>query len=85
MNRRGIRRTCEGFVTSDKMDKTVVVEVRRATAHPLYGKVLRRTSRLKAHDESNECRVGDYVMLAECRPLSKEKNWRVVQVLARSE
>jgi len=85
MNRRGIRRTCEGFITSDKMDKTVVVEVRRLTAHPLYGKVLRRTSRLKAHDENNECRVGDYVMLAECRPLSKEKNWRVVQVLARSE
>ena len=85
MNRRGTRRTCEGIVTSDKMDKTVVVAVRRLTAHPLYGKVMRRTGKLKAHDETNECRRGDRVLLAECRPLSKEKNWRVVQVLARAE
>ncbi|MGD9495933.1 MAG: 30S ribosomal protein S17 [Armatimonadota bacterium] len=76
--------TREGTVVSDKMDKTVVVEVERTTRHPLYGKVLRRSTRYKAHDERNECRVGDRVVIMECRPLSRSKSWRVVQILRRA-
>jgi len=78
------KRTLEGTVVSDKMDKTVVVAVQRLTPHPLYGRVLRRTARFKAHDEANDCHTGDRVMIAECRPLSKDKSWRVVQVLERA-
>lgn len=78
------RPTREGTVVSDKMDKTVVVEVERTTRHPLYRKVLRRSSKFKAHDEANECKVGDRVLIAECRPLSKEKSWRVVEVIRRA-
>ena len=74
-----------GTVISDKMDKTVVVEVEWLTSHPLYGKVLRRSTKLKAHDEANECRVGDRVQITECRPLSKEKHWRVSEIVARAE
>ena len=81
---RGRRKVREGVVVSDKMDKTVVVEVVRTVTHPLLGKTLRRTKRYKAHDEHNECRVGDRVLLMETRPLSKEKRWRVVQILARA-
>ena len=80
---KGNRPTREGTVVSDKMDKTVVVAVGRTTRHPLYRKVLRRTTKVKAHDESNECRMGDHVLIAECRPLSKQKAWRVVEVLKR--
>lgn len=80
---RAERKTRTGVVVSDKMDKTVVVEVERLVAHPRYHKVIRRTKRLKAHDEKNECRVGDRVLLMETRPLSKEKRWRVVQILER--
>ncbi|MBE3576781.1 MAG: 30S ribosomal protein S17 [Limnochordales bacterium] len=80
---RGRRKVRVGVVVSDKMDKTVVVEVERLVAHPRYHKVIRRTKRLKAHDEKNECRVGDRVLLMETRPLSKEKRWRVVQILER--
>ena len=76
--------TREGIVVSDKMDKTVVVAVERTTRHGLYGKVLRRSSKLKVHDERNECRRGDRVRIMECRPLSKEKAWRVVEVLRRA-
>ena len=77
--------TREGLVVSDKMDKTVVVEVERTTRHPLYGKVLRRSTKFRAHDERNECRSGDHVRIMECRPLSKTKSWRVVDVLRRAK
>jgi small subunit ribosomal protein S17 len=83
--RSGKKPTREGFVVSDKMDKTVVVEVERTTRHPIYGKVLRRSTKFKAHDERNECRTGDQVRIMECRPLSKDKSWRVTQVLRRAE
>ena len=82
---RGIRRTQTGVVLSSKMDKTVVVKLERSTRHPLYGKVVRRASRCKAHDEANECQAGDTVRMEECRPLSREKHWRVVEILARAK
>ena len=82
---RGFRKTREGYVVSDKMDKTVVVAVEDRFKHPLYGKVVRRTSKLKAHDEQNACGVGDRVLLMETRPLSATKRWRVVEVLERAE
>lgn len=86
MSERSVKKpTREGFVVSDKMDKTVVVEVERTTRHPLYDKVLRRSTKFKAHDESNECRTGDQVRIMECRPLSKTKAWRVVDILRRAE
>ncbi len=81
----GTKRTAVGTVVSDKMDKTVVVEIHRLTRHPLYGKVLRRTTKLKAHDELNECRTGDRVEITECRPLSKNKQWRVSNVIVRAK
>jgi small subunit ribosomal protein S17 len=80
---RAERKTRTGVVVSDKMDKTVVVEVERLMAHPKYHKVISRSKRLKAHDENNECRVGDRVLLMETRPLSKDKRWRVVEILER--
>lgn len=82
---RGKRKVREGIVVSNKMNKTVVVEVERLVRHPLLGKVLRRTTRFKAHDENNECREGDRVLIMETRPLSKEKRWRVVQILERAK
>jgi small subunit ribosomal protein S17 len=82
---RNARKVREGLVVSDKMDKTVVVEVEDRVKHALYGKVMRRTSRLKAHDENNDCGVGDRVQLMETRPLSATKRWRVVQVLERAK
>jgi small subunit ribosomal protein S17 len=86
MNERNAHKpTREGFVVSDKMDKTVVVAVERTTRHPLYGKVLRLSTRFKAHDERNECRTGDQVRIMECRPISKGKSWRVVEVLRRAK
>ena len=81
-NRRKVR---EGLVVSDKMDKTVVVVVEDRVKHPLYGKVLRRSSRLKAHDENNTCGIGDRVSIMETRPLSATKRWRVVEVLERAK
>lgn len=69
---------------SDKMDKTVVVAIEQLVRHPLYGKTMRRTVKYKAHDEENACRVGDRVLIMETRPLSKEKRWRVVQILERA-
>jgi small subunit ribosomal protein S17 len=81
-NRRKVR---EGLVVSDKMDKTVVVVVEDRVKHPLYGKVMRRTSRLKAHDEQNSCGIGDRVLLMETRPLSATKRWRVVEILERAK
>ncbi len=77
------RRTLVGRVVSAKMDKTVVVEVVRAKPHPIYGKVVRRNKRYKAHDEENKCREGDVVRILESRPLSKEKRWVVVETLSR--
>lgn len=80
-NQRKIR---EGLVVSDKMDKTCVVAVERLIQHPLYGKTMRRTVRIKAHDEENACRVGDRVRLMETRPLSRQKRWRVVEIVERA-
>jgi small subunit ribosomal protein S17 len=82
---RGRRKVREGYVTSDKMDKTVVVEVSDRVKHPLYGKVLRRTRKLKAHDENNQCGIGDRVLLMETRPLSATKRWRVVEILEKAK
>ena len=77
-------RTVEGRVVSNKMNKTVTVLVERHVKHALYGKYLRRSTKLHAHDEDNACNEGDIVLLAECRPLSKTKNWRVVEVVTRA-
>jgi small subunit ribosomal protein S17 len=82
---RGRRKVREGLVTSDKMNKTVVVEVEDRVKHPLYGKVMRRTSKLKAHDENNACGIGDRVLLMETRPLSATKRWRVVEILEKAK
>jgi small subunit ribosomal protein S17 len=82
---RGFRKTREGLVVSDKMDKTVVVVVEDRVKHALYGKVIRRTSSLKAHDETNACGVGDRVLLMETRPLSATKRWRVVEVIEKAK
>jgi small subunit ribosomal protein S17 len=82
---RGQRKTSVGRVVSDAMDKTVVVEVRSSTAHGTYNKIVRRTHRIKAHDEGNEASVGDTVRIAETRPLSKTKHWRVAEILERAE
>ena len=82
---RKFRKTARGYVVSDKMDKTVVVEVEDRVKHALYGKVMRRTSRLKAHDESNEAGIGDRVLIMETRPLSAGKRWRIVRILERAK
>jgi small subunit ribosomal protein S17 len=79
------QRERQGVVVSDKMDKTIVVQVSAVKPHAEYKKVVRRTSRLKAHDEKNEARVGDTVLVRECRPLSREKTWRLIRVLQRAE
>jgi small subunit ribosomal protein S17 len=82
---RGYRKVREGLVVSDKMNKTVVVAVEDRFKHPLYGKVVRRTSKLKAHDEQNSAGVGDRVLLMETRPMSATKRWRVVEVLEKAK
>jgi small subunit ribosomal protein S17 len=82
---RAARKSREGLVVSDKMEKTVVVTVEDRVKHGLYGKVLRRTSKLKAHDEQNQCGVGDRVLIMETRPLSATKRWRVVDVLEKAK
>ena len=82
---RGRRRTREGVVVSNRMDKTIVVRVQRTTRHPLYQRVLRRSATFKAHDEANDCNMGDTVRIVECRPLSKDKRWRVTHILERAE
>jgi small subunit ribosomal protein S17 len=79
------RKVREGLVVSDKMDKTVVVEVEDRVKHALYGKVMRRTSRLKVHDEGNACGIGDRVQIMETRPLSATKRWRIVEILERAK
>ena len=83
--RTSFRKTREGLVISDKMDKTVVVVVEDRVKHPLYGKVIRRTTNLKAHDEENQCGVGDRVRLMETRPLSATKRWGVVEILEKAK
>jgi small subunit ribosomal protein S17 len=82
---RGKRKTRVGVVVSDKMDKTVVVEVEDLRQHRLYGKTIRRTTKLKAHDEQNDCKVGDLVRVSETRPLSAAKRWRVAEIVQRAE
>ena len=85
MAERGNRKTRTGVVVSDKVDKTIVVEIRTRVKHPLYGKIMNRTTRLKAHDEENACGVGDRVMVMETRPLSKDKRWRLVQIIEKAK
>ena len=79
------QRTIEGRVVSNKMQKTVTVLIERQVQHPLYGKIVRRSTKVHAHDENNECKEGDVIRIAETRPLSKTKNWRVVKVVTRAE
>ena len=78
---RNLRKTRVGIVTSDKMDKTVVVTIKDKVRHPLYNKIVNRTVKYKAHDEENTCGVGDKVQIMECRPYSKDKRWRVVEII----
>ena len=85
MAERGNRKIRTGVVVSDKMDKTIVVEIRTRVKHPLYGKIMNRTTRLKAHDEENACGVGDRVMVMETRPLSKDKRWRLTQIIEKAK
>ena len=80
-----MRKTRVGLVVSDKMDKTIVVAIRDNVKHPLYKKILKRTLRLKAHDEKNEAKVGDTVLVMETRPLSKDKNWRLVEIIEKAK
>ena len=84
-NRTSSRKTRVGLVVSDKMDKTVVVAVAARVAHPLYNKIIKRTYKLKAHDELNECGIGDRVRVMETRPLSKDKRWRVVEIIEKAK
>ena len=85
MAERNLRKTRTGLVVSDKMDKSVVVAIIDNVRHPLYKKIVKRTVRLKAHDENNECRVGDRVSVMETRPLSKDKRWRVVNIIEKAK
>ena len=82
---RALRKTRIGRVVSDKMDKTIVVSIETSVKHPLYKKIIKRTFRLKAHDEDNECTVGDRVRVMETRPLSKEKRWRLVEIVEKAK
>ena len=82
---RNLRKTRVGLVASDKMDKTIVVKVTDNVKHPLYGKIVKRTYKLKAHDENNECHIGDRVRVMETRPLSKDKRWRLVEIIERAK
>lgn len=78
-------RTLQGIVVSDKMDKTITVAIERKVKHPVYGKFVKRTTKVHAHDESNECKAGDTVIVEQCRPMSKSKTWRLVQVVGRED
>ena len=84
MEERNLRKVMIGTVTSNKMDKTIVVSVETSVKHPIYGKVVKRTYKLKAHDENNECHEGDKVEVMETRPLSKDKRWRVVRIVEKA-
>ncbi len=85
MEERNLRKTRVGVVVSDKMQKTIVVAVKDNVRHPLYKKIVKRTYKLKAHDENNECKIGDTVKVMETRPLSKEKRWRLVEIIERAK
>ncbi len=85
MSERAFRKTKVGMVVSDKMDKTIVVAIEDRVQHPLYKKILKRTYKLKAHDENNECTVGDKVRVMETRPLSKDKRWRLVEIVEKAK
>ena len=82
---RNLRKTMVGLISSDKMDETVVVSVVDNVKHPVYGKIVKKTYKLKAHDENNECHVGDRVRVMETRPLSKDKRWRVVEIIEKAK
>ena len=82
---RNLRKTMVGKVVSDKMDKTVVVSIQDNVKHPLYKKIIKRSVKFKAHDEKNECGIGDRVMIMETRPISKDKKWRVVQIIEKAK
>ena len=82
---RGMRKTRVGVVISDKMDKTIVVAVKTRVRHPLYGKIMNRTTKIKAHDEKNECGIGDTVRVMETRPLSHDKRWRLVEIIEKAK
>ena len=85
MSERAFRKTKVGMVVSDKMDKTIVVAIEDRVQHPMYKKILKRTYKLKAHDENNECGVGDKVRVMETRPLSKDKRWRLVEIVEKAK
>ena len=85
MSERNLRKTRVGMVSSNKMDKTIVVAIEESKKHPLYGKVVKRTYKLKAHDEENVCSVGDKVKVMETRPLSKDKRWRLVEIVEKAK
>ena len=85
MEERNLRKTRTGKVVSDKMDKTIVVAVEDHVKHPLYNKIVKRTYKLKAHDDNNECKVGDTVKVMETRPLSKDKRWRLVEIMEKAK
>ena len=85
MSERNMRKTNVGLVVSNKMDKTIVVAIEDSVKHPLYKKIIKRTVKLKAHDENNECSIGDRVRVMETRPLSKEKRWRLVEVIEKAK
>ena len=85
MEERKLRKTRTGKVVSDKMDKTIVVAVENHVKHPLYKKIVKKTYKLKAHDENNECRIGDTVKVMETRPLSKDKRWRLVEIMEKAK
>ena len=82
---RGLRKTMQGVVVSDKMDKTIVVAITTRVRHPLYGKIVKRTTKLKAHDEENACGIGDTVRVMETRPLSRDKRWRLVEIVEKAK
>ena len=82
---RALRKTRTGVVVSDKMDKTIVVAIRTRVKHPLYGKIMNRTNKIKVHDEENQCGIGDTVKIMETRPLSKDKRWRLVEIIEKAK
>ena len=85
MENRGLRKTRTGVVVSDKMDKTVTIAIQTKVRHPLYGKMVNRAHKFKAHDEENQCGIGDTVRIMETRPLSKDKRWRVVEIIEKAK
>lgn len=85
MEKRNMRRVMIGIVKSNKMDKTIVVSVKTSIKHPKYGKIVKRTYNLKAHDEENQCQIGDKVKVMETRPLSKDKRWRLIEIIEKAQ